>query len=336
MALTAKEHHVTNAKTPDNATNGKHSIGDNGLSPYCNCIFEQPWWLDALAPGKWRAAEVKRGDEVVARMPYTISKKLGMTMLYKPKLTQTLGPWLRPSTRKYANRLGEEKEAVEALIKQLPAAEITRIVCHPSFSNMLPFFWAGFELSVKYTYRIPDISDLDAVWDGFSSTNRRNIRKAEKLVEVREGLGIDRFLDVHEMTFRRQGRKPTCSRELVKRLDAALEERGRRKILFGVDAQENIHSVLYTCWDDQTVYYLMGGGDPKLRNSMAGSLLMWRAIQHAATVGSVFDFEGSMMEPVERFFRGFGGIQTPFYYATRMPSWLGFADLWQRRRGRAK
>ena len=40
---------------------------------------------------------------------------------------------------------------------------------------------------------------------------------------------------------------------------------------------------------------------------------MWHAIQFAATVSRVVDFEGSMMEPVERFFRGFGAVQTPYF-----------------------
>ena len=43
---------------------------DAGSIPWVNSVFEQPWWLDAVAPGPWSAAEVRRGDEVVARLPY--------------------------------------------------------------------------------------------------------------------------------------------------------------------------------------------------------------------------------------------------------------------------
>ena len=62
----------------------------------------------------------------------------------------------------------------------------------------------------------------------------------------------------------------------------------------------------------------MGGADPELRNSGATSLLMWEAIQFAATVTKKFDFEGSMIESVERFVRAFGARQIPYFQITRM------------------
>jgi phosphatidate phosphatase APP1 len=36
----------------------------------------------------------------------------------------------------------------------------------------------------------------------------------------------------------------------------------------------------------------------------------------------VFDFEGSMIEPIERFFRGFGAVQTPYFHVSRSSSKL--------------
>ncbi len=73
----------------------------------------------------------------------------------------------------------------------------------------------------------------------------------------------------------------------------------------------------YVVWDRHAAYYLLGGGDPELRTSGASSLLMWEAILRAREVTDVFDFEGSMLKPVERFFRAFGGHQTPYLYVSR-------------------
>ena len=40
-------------------------------TPYANSVFEQPWWLDIVAPGQWHEVFVKdKQDHVVARMPY--------------------------------------------------------------------------------------------------------------------------------------------------------------------------------------------------------------------------------------------------------------------------
>ena len=41
---------------------------------------------------------------------------------------------------------------------------------------------------------------------------------------------------------------------------------------------------------------------------------MWEAIKFAKKLGiKYFDFEGSMVPQIERYFRGFGGKLTPYY-----------------------
>jgi len=62
---------------------------------------------------------------------------------------------------------------------------------------------------------------------------------------------------------------------------------------------------------------------------------VWHAIKHSATVTKSFDFEGSMIEPIERFFRAFGAIQTPYFAISKTPSkWLrARMALGQLRRG---
>jgi hypothetical protein len=45
----------------------------------------------------------------------------------------------------------------------------------------------------------------------------------------------------------------------------------------------------------------------------------------ARAVTDVFDFHGSMLQPVERFFRAFGGRQTPYLSVTRTSQALRLA-----------
>jgi hypothetical protein len=44
---------------------------------------------------------------------------------------------------------------------------------------------------------------------------------------------------------------------------------------------------------------------------------MWEGIERAINRSAIFDFEGSMVAGVERFFRGLGGVQTPRYVAIK-------------------
>jgi Acetyltransferase (GNAT) domain len=281
--------------------------------PWVNSIFEQPWWLDGVAPGRWSATVVRRGDEVVVRLPFVQRRSLGVTAIVQPHLTQTLGPWLAPLEGKYARRLETEKKLLRQAIEMLPPVDLFRVNFAPSLTNWLPFYWAGFEATVRYTYRIEDLSDLDRVRGEFQDHVRRGIRKAENVVQVDPEYPLDPVLRLNAETFARQGRRPPYSDGLVRRLDAACAARGARRILGAVDAKGRTHAVLYVVWDGRTLYPIINARDPELQTFGANALLYWEAIRLASTVSRTFDFEGSMLEPIEHFVRGFGGRQTAYF-----------------------
>lgn len=285
-------------------------------------VFTEPWWLDAVAPGAWGEVVVKRGDSVAARLPWVRAERRGMTLLTTPPLTKTLGPWLRPQPGRTASRLEREKDLMTELIDGLPRFDYFEQNFSPSVTNWLPFHWKGFEETTRYTYVLPDLTDLDAVLAGATTSLRGHLKKATTKLTVRDDLGLPEFLRVHDLTFDRQDAKLGFGHDLVARLDAACAEHGRRKVLFAVDAQDRVHSVAYVVWDAASAYLLMSGSDPALRESHAGTLVVWEAIRHAASVAPQFDFEGSMLEPVERFFRAFGAEQRPYFHVTKTSSRL--------------
>lgn len=290
---------------------------DAGSIPWVNSVFEQPWWLDAVAPGSWSAAEVRRGSEVVARLPYMRRHGMGVEAIVQPPLTQTLGPWLATCEGKYPRRLEAEKRLLGSLIEQLPDFDLFRQCFTPALTNWLPFYWAGFEATVRYSYRIEDLVDLDRVRTDFQDHVRRAIRKARNTVEVRDDLPVEQLMALDARTYARQGRRPPVPGAVVRRLDAACAARGARRILSAVDARGRTHAVLYVVWDDRTLYALINARDPELQAFGANTLLYWEAIRHAAEVSTVFDFEGSMIEPIEHFVRGFGGRQTPYFCVSK-------------------
>ena len=168
------------------------------------------------------------------------------------------------------------------------------------------------------------ISDQQKLWNSFRENIRREIRKAERRYQlmVRTDLGVHAFLQLNAQTFKRQGHNIPYSKNLVARLDDACVERHARRIFIAEDAQGRAHAGIYLVWDHNSAYYLMGGGDPELRTSGATSLCMWEAIKFASSVTKSFDFEGSMIEPIERFFRAFGAEQTPYFAVSHTPSKL--------------
>jgi len=304
-------------------------------------LFHQPLWLDAVAPAAWGAVEVDDGGMVVtggaappaARLPYVIRRgRIGQRVVGMPSLTPSLGPWFAPLDGKPSTRLARQHELTAALIEGLPPFDVFEQRCHRSITNWLPFYWRGFEQTTRYTYVLENLSDLDAVWHGLRENIRREIRKAERRVVIRgDGIrgdggddrGADDLFDLCRATFRRQGRPVPFDRQTLLRVDRACRDHTCGRLLFAEDAAGRVHAGLLVVWDDLAAYYLVAGADPDLRTSGAASLLLWEAIRLASAVTRAFDFEGSMLAPIERFFRAFGAEQAPYFHLSKVgPRWL--------------
>jgi hypothetical protein len=124
------------------------------------------------------------------------------------------------------------------------------------------------------------------------------------------------------LTAERHGRLEAAqsNRAVIERIDAAAAPRGARTILLARDEEGRLHSGAYFVHDERWTTYLLGGSDPELRTSGAASLVMWEAIEQAGRRDTGFDFEGSMLRPVERFVRAFGGTPTPYSLVRSTPS----------------
>lgn len=286
-------------------------------------IFSQAWWMDAVCgEHNWDVLLVEKNGEIIASMPYYMRKKYGLKIITQPKLTQTNGIWIKyPSSQKYVKKISYEREIISNIIKQLEQLKFDYFCqnFYYKFTNWLPFYWKSYNQTTRYTYRIYDLSDLQKIWNSFNDNVRNKIRKAEKILTVKEDdLTIEEFFEINSMTFTRQGIEIPYSLEFLKRLHSACKQHNACKILYAVDDKQQIHAAIYLVWDNSTTYYLMAGENPELRKSGANNLLIWHAIRHASNVSEAFDFEGSMIETVEEFVRSFGGIQTLYFQIYKM------------------
>lgn len=274
-------------------------------------IYSSPWWLDVVTEGNWDIAALVNNDGIKAAIPYRIKRhKGGCTAILPIPLSLYNGVLLRPCEGKYATQLSEQIELMSELIDILPNTDYVRLKFHHALQNWQPFFWKGFQQTTTYTYIIRDLSE-ESVWSGMRENIRREIKKAQRQLTVRDDLGIEVFFDVYVATFERQKMQVPHTLPFLKRLDKACAQRECRQMLFASDAQGNIHAAVYIVWDSHSAYYLIGGGDPELRTSGAHSLLMWEAIRHVSGFVKEFNFAGSMNQAIERFFRGFGAQQVP-------------------------
>ena len=287
-------------------------------TPYANSVFEQPWWLDIVAPGQWGEVTVKEGDEVVARLPYVL-KKGGLVM---PPLTQTLGPWMKPEYRRLQpgnTQLSKQKELIAALLEQLPPHKDFHMTFDSANDYILPYRWLGYRYEPTFSYRLSDLSDLNALYANIYQMAKRHIKGAPKRVTLSAYPTAEMLLHLLDKTFEAQGRKWPHDRALTRRLMEQSVENGHGKLIVAQDGDGNLHSGAFLLYDEKVCYYLLGGSDSAFRSSGAQSLVLWEAIQFAATVSQAFDFEGSNVEGIENFFRQFGGGCVINYAVIKQP-----------------
>ena len=279
------------------------------------CIFCRSWWLEAVAPNQFEILVLRRGGKIAAGMPLVHRRKFGLRAIGMPPLTQTLGPLLGPPTSEnYEKRLSNEMELLTELAAAIPRVAHFSAYCHYSLTNWLPFYWAGYQQTTRYTYVIEDISDPEAAFARFAHSKRKNVKKAEKLVEVREDLPPREFYGHHAMTLRKQGDAINYSFDLFERIHRATAERNAGTTWFAVDPEGRIHSAIFVVFDAQSAYYLLSTIDPEHRSSDSATLLVRDAIAYVSRFTKRFDFEGSMIRGVEGSFRKFGAVQKPYFH----------------------
>ena len=266
---------------------------------YCKshppALYQNDWWLDAVCGENWDAVFSENG----AAFAFPYKKKYGLKLITMPMLTLGLGPAGKPG-------------GIEDLLPHFDLFDLYFLTDLTGFK--------GFKELTRHSYRITDLSDTGKVFKEFASSTRQQIRKAEKNVTVSESDDIGLLYKMVSHTFGRQSKKAPYSLDYVKRIDAACQAHRCKKILVAKDSGGNVHGACFLAWDKNTAYYVMGGSDPKYRSSAAYSLLMWQAIQEAAKHSQQFDFCGSSIPSIAKFFSGFGAVKISYLHLKKINS----------------
>lgn len=190
-----------------------------------------------------------------------------------------------------------------------------------------PFIWSGFAVTPKYSYLLDLSQPLDVIYDNINpKTRSSHIQKAQK-----DGVEVIQTADyriVRSMivgTFGRQNKS-----FYTKYID---------KILFDFANQCNSYAcvaylnniplaAIFIVYDKARAYCLMSGFDDNNGHRGAGSLVHYAAIKHAKELGiPIFDFEGSMLKPIEVFYRNFGGKLVPKFVVTHKSKLLSISSI---------
>ena len=276
----------------------------------------------------WQAIIVEEKGEWVAVMPFCLNKRWKYISLPQPLLTQYWGIFLKSfsidtSTRKI---LSQKEAIISKIIPHLAKAHLFIQNFSTQFDYPLPFHWAGYELKTKYTYHLKLDKSADDLFMSFSPHLRRQIRKAEKngltfdyLSGTKELLGL---FSLNQDIGHNIVNKTPENYQKIEAIGQYLIKSGNGIIRGVKDKKDQIIAVSVFAFFKDKMIYLMGASHPDHGNSGAGALLMWSGIQEAKKRElAIFDFEGSMIQGVEHFFRKFGAVPVSYLqiYKNRLP-----------------
>ena len=269
-------------------------------------IFAQSWWLDATAGEKnWTA--------FFAENKFSFAAHQKNKLLQKALLPSVLTPY-QPVVKFDATLVNE--------------------LNHFSFVEL---FWRNFEkkwlmefekndwkISFKHTRQL-ELDDIEKLYNNFKPSLKRQIQKAENALKVSVNEDLQTLHAVSSETFTRQKKQIPCTFEQLKTVDEACKKHHARKYFIAYNTDAKPCAAIYLVYDKNCCYYILGGISIEFKNSGAMCLLLWQAIQFAKTEIKHFDFCGSTITSIDKFFSTFGAQKIEVLvlnkYANSLQEW---------------
>lgn len=279
-------------------------------------VFGSSAWLTSYGNNmKLIGIYSEDGEKLIGGFFYYNSKKGGFSFMKLPPYTPHCGLFFKNEAKNAAARNSFEKEVVTEVCNYIESQKKSLIVLAfpPYVKDMQPFIWNKYKVVPNYTYRILLNKSIEEIVDSFDPKNRNVINKAIKeSVHVTE---TDRkqtdLFKYFSGTLKKAG-----ANVYEKELSGIFNKFSNDSNSFSLSASKDnkLLGVVFCIYDSDKCYYILGGINKESEIKGINNLLILKSIEKAKELGcSVFDFEGSMLPGVEKFFRSFGPELIPYY-----------------------
>jgi lipid II:glycine glycyltransferase (peptidoglycan interpeptide bridge formation enzyme) len=236
-----------------------------------------------------------------------------------PPFTPFIGPFFLDRSQTSFKKQSYRKQVLtliaDTLSKEKTCMQIYSL--NRDIVNTMPFKWKKFDVWPRYTYRINLKQPLEKILAAMSDSRRNDMTRAE-----RDGIVVNKTTDSEEV---KDLIYQTAERKNLKR-DISLKQKiieiysQKKNSISCVSYKSNKPiSTAFCVYDQNTAYYMFSGYDTDDKHHGAGALVIWNCIKEAKRLGlEFFDFDGSVVPHLEKYFRGFGGELVPFYRISKL------------------
>lgn len=262
-------------------------------------IFALSWYLDYTA-GKWDALIYGDYDFV---MPLTSKKKLWINYLYQPWFCQQLGIFPSP-----------EKEIQELFASKIKELYLFTDIQINAQNN--PDSFDGFTVKPRTNLILPLIDIYPDLYSQFSKNTQRNIAKAAKeKVSVIQGIDSQQFVLAKKKC--NLGDMPEISFDILGKIISKSQSDGIGIILAAYSEFNELCAGAFLLRTGNRFVYLSAFSTDTGKNNSAMYAIVDHFIREYAGSGFLLDFEGSSLEGVARFYKGFGSFSETYYHLYR-------------------
>ena len=261
--------------------------------------YAYTWYLDNVCE-EWFGLVVGKYKMV---MPIVLGKKWGVKYNYQPFFTQQLGVY---------SDLPISQETMDAFFKKLPK-DLKYVEMSLNESNYPP---KGVEAHERKNFLLDLKPNYEDIAEQYSGSIKRNIKKARKHnLQIHGQFSPEVFADFYKKntTPKINGFQEKHYYMMLRLIYAAIHY--NMGFLIGAFSEDGqMQAANFMINHPQRLINLMPTSSESARENGAMSFLIDHVIERNAGQNKHLDFEGSMLEGVAKFYRGFGAKAHPYYH----------------------
>ena len=262
---------------------------DTILSSANHLGYAYSWYLDIVSPG-WEALVT---DDYEFIMPLPVKRKYKIPYLVQPVLTQQLGIFSK-------NEISDE--IIQLFIKNIPYYSYELNMNERNFNTEVTKL-PNYVLKLKDPY--------ENIQQKYSKNTVRNIEKAQKNnVRIVDKIEIEEFISLFSQV------NPNAI-AVIKSTYRAILTTGTKNKMITISGAYNTKDELIAgiChfFTGKRIVCLLPVSNAEAKKTSAMFLLIDSLIRTFAETDRIVDFEGSQIEGIARFYRGFGAADQPYY-----------------------
>jgi hypothetical protein len=282
-------------------------------------IYSKSFYLKSVGY-PFKIGVVEENGEVIGGI---VLAKNEVGVLSNPLFVKYLGVLYAVDVEKSGKGRDLKYKIDREIISNMGGGKIWSYSFHPNFKNWLNFYWNGYKQTTRYTYQI-DFSKTPDFRMNYGGNVKGHFKTARKHNLIIDDIDFEKFAEVNAKTYEGQSKRAPYSK---KKLITVLYNLAEHNCLYAKavkDCEGNVHSVAAVVYDRRSANLILNGTDPAYKQFSGNTLLIDHMIDFAGKNCGIFDFEGSMHERIEKFYRDFGGNITSycFIYKANLPTLL--------------